>query len=89
MENKTAFSRKPQRDRVREADVFAVIDKGGSSATGDRPGSPPKDRAMNLRIPAHLAQQMDAALRARTVRISKNTWILEAIAEKAQRELAP
>jgi hypothetical protein len=85
--NPSALSRKPQREAVNEAEVLAIIDKGGSSTARDQPSEPAKDRAMNLRIPGHLALQMDEALKQRTVRISKNTWILEAIAEKAQREL--
>ena len=46
-----------------------------------------KDRAMNLRIPGHLAELMDEARRQRMVMVSKNTWILEAIAEKITREV--
>lgn len=87
--NKSALSRKPQREEKSEANVLAVIEKGGSSATDSSPGEAAKDRAMNLRIPAHLAAQMDRAIQQRIVRISKNTWILEAIAEKARRELEP
>jgi hypothetical protein len=30
---------------------------------------------------------MDEAIAQRVVRVSKNTWILEAIAEKAEREV--
>lgn len=85
--NRSAFSRKPHREPVNEADVLAVIEKGGSSTAKETTQDPAKDRAMNLRIPGHLARLMDQALEQRTVRISKNTWILEAIAEKAQREL--
>jgi len=87
MMQKSALSRKPQREAASEEEVLAVIDKGGSSMAKDETRDKPKDRAMNLRIPGHLATQMEEALNQRTVRISKNTWILEAIAEKAQREL--
>ena len=86
MENKSALSRRPRRDEAEDADVLAVIDKGGSSASSER-AKEMKDRAMNLRIPGALAALMDKALRQRVVRISKNTWILEAIAEKAAREV--
>lgn len=70
-----------------ESDVLAIIKKGGSSTVREEKDDEAKDRAMNLRIPGHLATQIDEAIKQRTVRISKNTWILEAIAEKAQREL--
>lgn len=85
--NKSALSRKPHRDTMNEAEVLAIIEKGGTSPAKEEPSAETRDRAMNLRIPGHLALQMDQALQQRIVRISKNTWILEAIAEKAQREL--
>jgi hypothetical protein len=82
---KSALSRRPRRDETDKADVLAVIEKGGSSASGERVAM--KARAMNLRIPGHLAELMDEARRQRMVRVSKNTWILEAIAEKIAREV--
>jgi hypothetical protein len=82
---KSALSRKPRRDEGQDADVLSVIERGGSSAAGERVKEM-KDRAMNLRIPAHLAELMDEAICQRVVRVSKNTWILEAIAEKAERD---
>jgi hypothetical protein len=83
---KSALSRKPRRNEDQDADVLAVIEKGGSSAAGER-AKKMKDRAMNLRIPGQLAELIDEAINQRVVRVSKNTWILEAIAEKAAREL--
>ena len=83
---KSALSRKPRRNEDQDADVLAVIEKGGSSAAEER-AKEMKDRAMNLRIPGHLAELIDEAINQRVVRVSKNTWILEAIAEKAEREL--
>lgn len=83
---KSALSRKPRRNEDQDADVLAVIEKGGSSAAGEQ-AKEMKDRAMNLRIPGHLAELIDEAINQRVVRVSKNTWILEAIAEKAEREL--
>ena len=82
---KSALSRKPRRNEGQDAEVLAVIERGGSSAAGER-AKEMKDRAMNLRIPAHLAELMDEAIAQRVVRVSKNTWILEAIAEKAERD---
>ena len=83
---KSALSRRPRRDETDNADVLAVIEKGGSSASGERVKEM-KDRAMNLRIPGHLAELMDETRRQRVVMVSKNTWILEAIAEKIAREM--
>lgn len=83
---KSALLRKPRRAEGQDADVLAVIEKGGSSAASEH-AKEMKDRAMNLRIPGHLAELMDEAIGRRVVRVSKNTWILEAIAEKAEREV--
>lgn len=83
---KSALSRRPRRDETEGADVLAVIEKGGSSASGES-AKDMKDRAMNLRIPGALAELMDEAMRQRVVKVSKNTWILEAIAEKAERDI--
>ncbi len=41
---------------------------------------------MNLRIPMHLATVVNVLIHRRTVPVSKNNWILEAIAEKIERE---
>jgi hypothetical protein len=45
-----------------------------------------KERVFNLRAPASLVEKVDTLRKQRTGKISRNTWILEAIEEKIARE---
>jgi len=47
----------------------------------------PKRKGVSLRIPANIMQEINAARKARPVPLDQNTWILEAIHEKATRDL--
>jgi len=85
-----AIARKPQAQAAPTVDVDALINRGGSAA-----GNPPPETAAKsptpilLRIPAEMMNQLDAALKARPVRLPRHTWILEAIHEKLSRDLSP
>jgi hypothetical protein len=85
-----AIARKPQAQAAPTVDVDALINRGGSAA-----GSPPPEVATKsstpilLRVPAEMMSQLDAALKARPVRLPRHTWILEAIHEKLIRDLSP
>ncbi len=82
----TALRRKPGKEKkhqVSESEFIAIIEGGGSTPNK---GGGKKSQAMNLRIPMHLATVVDVLIHLRTVPISKNNWILEAIAEKIKRE---
>jgi hypothetical protein len=70
--------------RPRNVEVTQVINRGGSS-----PSVPDgeKERIFNLRVPNDLVEKVDALRKARTGKISRNTWILEAIEDKIEREL--
>jgi len=48
----------------------------------------PKPKAVLLRIPPNVMQKMVRALKKRPVKQTRYYWILEAIEEKASRELA-
>ena len=84
-----AIARKPH-PIAPTVDVEALINRGGSA-----PGSPPPEEAAKsptpilLRVPAEMMDQLDAALKARPVRLPRHTWILEAIHEKLIRDLPP
>jgi len=65
-----------------EADVDRVIRKGGTvpREQSDRPA------LVQLRLPRHLIDQIDAARSSRTVAPSRHSWLLEAIHEKLKQE---
>jgi predicted HicB family RNase H-like nuclease len=71
--------------RPRNVEVAQVINRGGSS-----PSVPDgeKERIFNLRVPNNLVEKVDALRKARTGKISRNTWILEAIEDKIEKELS-
>lgn len=97
-----AITKKPVKSKSRMAppaaaarvsngrDVEAVIAKGGSMPM------PPPQRDWDehdqefvpfvCRAPRHLLRQVDEAAKSRQIRISRQTWMLEAIYEKVDRE---
>jgi predicted HicB family RNase H-like nuclease len=70
----------------RPQDIDAVINRGGSSATSQEDNQE-KERVFNLRVPESLVAKVDALRKRRTGKISRNTWILEAIEDKVEREM--
>jgi predicted HicB family RNase H-like nuclease len=72
----------------RPQDIDAVINRGGSSAASqeDSEDSEEQERVFNLRVPESLVNEVDALRKRRTGKISRNTWILEAIEDKIKRE---
>jgi predicted HicB family RNase H-like nuclease len=73
-----SVSRRPQ-------DIDAVINRGGTSSASQEDNQE-KERIFNLRVPESFVEQVDALRKRRTGKISRNTWILEAIADKIARE---
>jgi predicted HicB family RNase H-like nuclease len=69
----------------RPKDIDAVINRGGSSAASQEENEE-QERVFNLRVPESLVKEVDALRKRRTGKISRNTWILEAIEDKIQRE---
>ena len=43
-------------------------------------------RIVNIRLPEDMLAEVDGLLKQRRVKASRNTWFLEAIVEKIQRE---
>jgi predicted HicB family RNase H-like nuclease len=70
----------------RPQDIDAVINRGGSSSAASQEEHMEKERIFNLRVPESLVAKVDALRKRRTGKISRNTWILEAIADKIARE---
>ncbi|AMW35855.1 hypothetical protein HEQ62_10560 [Haematospirillum jordaniae] len=85
-----AIARKPQKTEVgSDVDVDALINRGGSVAQVNQPASDvtlPAEKQVALRIPVNMLGGIDSRLKKRAVRIPRHTWILEAIAEKLERE---
>ncbi|MFZ1427397.1 MAG: hypothetical protein WAS21_11550 [Geminicoccaceae bacterium] len=82
-----AISRKPKpTDQGAAVDIDALIHKGGSVAGQGKEPSKPKPVPVILRIPNQMLARLDAAVEARVVPTPRTTWILEAIAEKLERE---
>ena len=81
-------SRKPKpREQADEAEITALVHQGGSIAKSPAVSDEiEKMRVVNLRLPEEMLAEVDALLKQRRVRVSRNTWFLEAIVEKAQRE---
>jgi len=69
----------------RPHDIEEVINRGGSSAASQEENQE-KERIFNLRVPESLVAQVDTLRKRRTGKISRNTWILEAIEDKVARE---
>jgi hypothetical protein len=69
----------------RPQDIDAVINRGGSSAASQEDNQE-QERVFNLRVPESLVKEVDALRKRRTGKISRNTWILEAIEDKIKRE---
>jgi hypothetical protein len=82
-----AISRKPtdpQRAEPDQAAYEAYLHKGGSAA--QTPPDGPKDVRFTLQIPGPLCQQLDALRRRSPVKTSRHHWVLEAIAQRIERE---
>jgi len=79
------IARKPKGNaQASEAQITALIDRGGSAA--DQKAAAPDNLAVALRIPGPLAERLTRALEDDMTRIPRHTWILQAIVEKLDRE---
>jgi hypothetical protein len=78
-----AISRKPKTEK--SVNVDALINKGGSVA---KQGSTADNETVGviLRVPEGMLKRVDSAVSARQIRTPRNTWILEALLEKLERE---
>lgn len=81
-----AISRKPRSSGAPAAlvDVEALINKGGSTPKPhiEKDGA----TAVVLRLPGEVLNRVDAAVKARSIRTPRHTWLLEAVHEKLARE---
>lgn len=83
-----AISRKPKPAASESAsvDIDALIHKGGSVAGEGASTGKHKLVPVMLRLPPVMLEKVDASVQARVVPTARTTWIMEAIAEKLERE---
>lgn len=83
-----AISRKPRpvASSTPAVDIEALIHRGGSVPGEGAGQARPRLASVVLRIPGEMLARVDAVVQARRVPTHRTTWILEAIAEKLERE---
>jgi hypothetical protein len=94
-----AVSRRPSiadDTRSLDSEISALVNAGGSSATTEaerkeiarqkRQAKKQIEPVVNVRVPIELLTQLDSLRGRRVGKISRNTWILEAIEDKIERE---
>ncbi|MCB9352531.1 MAG: hypothetical protein H6573_34365 [Lewinellaceae bacterium] len=85
-----ALSRKlSKQDDSKTPSVEALIMKGGSSGALEEEGEEviSEDlKRVQLRVPMSKLRQIDRMVKKRPGKLSRHTWIMEAIEEKLQRE---
>ena len=79
-----AVTRKPR--VVPESEIEALIAKGGSVATPEPAPPTPDVKMVPVRIEATLLARIDRAVQAQPIKIPRNTWVLQAILEKLERD---
>lgn len=73
-------------DKERDAALLALIKKGGKSARPAEDSDHPVERRLSLRIPDDVAERIKEAAKARPIKTSRHTWIVEAILDKLKKE---
>ncbi len=83
-----ALSRKPKKESVSPDKVTELILKGGSSpdeTTAEDGGEEEIIKLVQLRIPLNQLNNIDSFVKKRAGKLSRHTWIMEAIAEKIEK----
>ena len=83
-----AISQKPKATpKEATVDVDELINKGGSVASAAPAVKARKNpSAVNLHVPDNLIERVDTAVKSRTLKTPRHTWLLEAVLEKLQKE---
>ncbi len=83
-----ALSRKIPTPTNKQPSVEELIMKGGSSGAEEAPSSAEDDdlKRVQLRVPPPKLDQIDKMVRRRPGKLSRHTWIMEAIEEKLERD---
>ena len=67
-------------------DLLAFIKKGGKSARPKSQKSKIEEKSICLRMSIDIAERVNFAVSERVPKVSKNSWILEAVLEKLSKE---
>ena len=82
------IARKPKiKPAVSEKTITAVIEKGGSVPT-EKNAKGKSEQTVNIRLPEEILSEIDKSVGSRRIKISRHTWLMEAIIEKLDRESA-
>jgi hypothetical protein len=82
------IARKPKsKPEVSEKAITAVIEKGGS-VPREKTAKGKIDQTVNIRMPEDILSEIDNSVASRRIKISRHTWLMEAIVEKLDRESA-
>lgn len=84
-----SISKKPTAKTTKsEAEVQALIKKGGSSATpsGEKKKAKKEIVSVSLRLPSELCNRIEEVLKKRALKTPRHTWLLEAVIEKLEKE---
>ncbi len=85
-----AISRKPKisEKQVKEQNINALINKGGSIAEENTDGGKQAgDKPILIRVPAEALKKIDEIVSAKKIKTPRHTWLLEAVFEKLEREI--
>ena len=75
------IARKPKiLPKVSEKEITAVIEKGGS-VPAEKINKGKNEQIVNLRLPETILDEIDRAVTARRIKISRHTWLMEAVIE--------
>ena len=85
-----AISQKPKPKATAKdpnVDVDELINKGGSVASSTpTPKSKKNPAVVNLHLPDSLIERVNNAVKSRTLKTPRHTWLLEAVLEKLEKE---
>lgn len=84
-----AIARKPKANekQVKEQNINALINKGGSVAEdgGENEVKQSGGKPILIRIPAEALKRIDEIVSAKRIKTPRHTWLLEAIFEKLEK----
>lgn len=83
-----SIAKKPKTTSQSEAEVQALIEKGGSSAQKNKKNKKQQKDVVpiSLRLPREFSERIETVLEKRALKIPRHTWLLEAVIEKLERE---